>query len=956
MSDMSYPTKENSQFMNVQGGEKKVMKKILSVALSTAMAFSMFASVAFGETAKASPEEAFNALAAKGILNGYPDGQAHLEKDLTRAEFAKIITKLFGLQEVTGQLTYKDKGYTATNWAVPYIEAVTKAGYMQGQDTVKGIFNYNGKVTVEEVAAVLARALKLESPTAIDNSASVWAKGYAQAVINAGFMAQNVDFKANATRSQVVAAAYLVDLAQTKVAVKSAVAQSPTSVLVTFADNTTTTVTLTTALVEGVETTIPTFTYKGFEYAGVKVTLEAPKVISAAFPNAKQLVVKFNRAIDSSTVISSTDNTLVDGVIVVSGLASAEAVTLNSAKAVLSGDKTELTLTLPGSLAGEKLEFFKGQYTVTVTNSVKTDAGSSLAAYTTLLTAADTTAPTIVSATAAARTSINKVTVKVSEPVILGRIIATVDGASAEVAYGSDLSELILTTSKNLESGKQYNLSLLNLIDYAQNTATPNPATTTVTVSSDVVAPAISSVTVVGERQVEVTFSKGIDKNSLNGAVRVLNGNGEFQANMNVEPTSENAPTKLTLTLPASVVIPSSGTLNATLVFPNTIKDILGNTMAAAATHSVSFVKDTVAPTVTSVTYTSTGIAIKFSEKVQFVGGAGSATLINESTGKSEAVSTEVLNNRKVSSDDTTITLPVTGLSGSYTLRLNTGFVKDKAGAPNNSAAAVVSFTATATTSTDSTKPQISNLRKGAAAVGASDQFVQYDVIDAGGLNIASVRDINNYTLDGKALPTGSFVTTNATSNAPTSTVTVSVYIPSSAIGSSATQRFVVNGIKDVAGNTADAAYESYSFPDSVKPTLVSGAISSDASTRAILTFSEDVLEGTVQPADFIVKVNGVEANNFTVTKFTNSKYYLTVNALSGTYNGYKVLFFDKNGNNAADEGEVVAYTTDSAGAINFSSSAITTVTVEVKDTADIADTATPVANKIVTGTVITVK
>lgn len=56
------------------------MKKILSVALSTAMAFSMFASVAFGETAKVTPQQAFDALAAKGILNGYPDGQAHLEK------------------------------------------------------------------------------------------------------------------------------------------------------------------------------------------------------------------------------------------------------------------------------------------------------------------------------------------------------------------------------------------------------------------------------------------------------------------------------------------------------------------------------------------------------------------------------------------------------------------------------------------------------------------------------------------------------------------------------------------------------------------------------------------------------------------------------------------------------------------------------------------------------------
>ena len=147
--------------MNVQGGEKKVMKKILSVALSTAMAFSMFASVAFGDAAATTPQQKFDALAAKGILNGYPDGQAHLERDLTRAEFAKIVTKLFDLTEVNNKLSYKDKGYNATNWAVPYIEAVTAANLMQGKDTVKGIFDYNGKVTVEEVAAVLVRALKL---------------------------------------------------------------------------------------------------------------------------------------------------------------------------------------------------------------------------------------------------------------------------------------------------------------------------------------------------------------------------------------------------------------------------------------------------------------------------------------------------------------------------------------------------------------------------------------------------------------------------------------------------------------------------------------------------------------------------------------------------------------------------------------------------------------------------
>lgn len=924
------------------------MKKILSVALSTAMAFSMFASVAFGETAT-TPQAKFDALAAKGILNGYPDGQAHLEKDLTRAEFAKIVTKLFNLTEVNNKLTYKDKGYTATNWAVPYIEAVTAANLMQGKDTVKGIFDYNGKVTVEEVAAVLFRALKLETPASTDNSASVWAKGYAQAVINAGLVAQNTNFKANATRSLVVETAYAVDNLTAKVAVTGAEAVSPTSVVVTFADKTTTTVTLTTALVEGVETTIPTFQYKGFDYSDVKVTLAAPKVVSVTTPNAKQIVVKFNRAVDASTVVAS-DNTLVDNAVVVSKLGDAPAVNLNAANAVLSGDKTELWLTLQGSVSTSAMEYLKGQYTVTVTNNVKTETGVALAAYTTLLTVADTTAPSITSATAAARTTINKVTVKVSEPVIADRIIATVDGSPATVAYGANLSELVLTT-KTLESGKTYNVSLLNLIDFAQNTASPNPAATSVTVSSDVVAPTISSVTLKSERQVEVVFSKAIDKYSLNGAVRVLDGNGVSLGFMNVEATTENAPTKLTLTLPADIAIPSSGTLNTNLVFPTTVKDYLGNALGAVASFPVTFTQDKVAPTVTGVTYTSTGLAVKFSEKVTYTALANSASLINVSTGQSSYIATDVLTNSKLSSDGTTLTIPVTGLSGTYTLRLPAGFVKDVAGTPNSLAASVTNFTVTASTSTDSSKPVLTTPTKGTAT--SADQVVTYSVTDAGGLNLSTVLDINNYTLEGKALPSGAFVTTNATAANPTGTVAVSVYIPSSSIGTTDAQRFVVNGIKDAAGNTADAVVANISFPDSVKPALTTAAISADAATRLILTFTEGVVG--VDASDLTVKVNGITATNVEVSQFTTSKYYVSVVAKSGEYLGNKVLYIDTNNNNAVENGEIVAYTTDAAGAINFNSSYISSVTVEVKSDSNIKDLAVP-ANAVETGTEVRAK
>jgi len=86
------------------------MKKILSVALSTAMAFSMFASVAFGADAKLTPEQQFNALKEAGIVNGFPDGLSHLERTLTRAELAKIIVNSLNLEPVNGVATLRDRG------------------------------------------------------------------------------------------------------------------------------------------------------------------------------------------------------------------------------------------------------------------------------------------------------------------------------------------------------------------------------------------------------------------------------------------------------------------------------------------------------------------------------------------------------------------------------------------------------------------------------------------------------------------------------------------------------------------------------------------------------------------------------------------------------------------------------------------------------------------------------
>ncbi|MBR2565053.1 MAG: S-layer homology domain-containing protein [Paenibacillus sp.] len=329
MRNTSDPIKENSNVMNTQGGEKKVMKKILSVALSTAMAFSMFASVAFGDTA-VSPQQQFDALKAKGVFNGYPDGTAGLNKEMTRAEFAKVITKLLGLKEITGVFSYTDKNYNAKNWAAPYIEAVTAAGIMEGKNVEKKIFDFNGKVTVAEMATILTRALELEIPAETNNSAPAWAKGYVQAAINAGLVDANTNFSANASRELLVGAAYAIDQEQSLKVSSYEVTEAGKVVTFKMSDGESVKVTLDKALEANKETEVK-FTYKEKNFTE-KVTYKttvAQAVASVSATNLKEITVKFDGTVDPNSA-ESTNNYVISG--------------LTFKSATLSDDKTTVTL------------------------------------------------------------------------------------------------------------------------------------------------------------------------------------------------------------------------------------------------------------------------------------------------------------------------------------------------------------------------------------------------------------------------------------------------------------------------------------------------------------------------------------------------------------------------------------------------------------------------------------
>ncbi|MGG4394203.1 S-layer homology domain-containing protein [Paenibacillus thiaminolyticus] len=307
MREMSYQTskQDSQQTKQFRGGDKKVMKKRLALLLSVAMAFSMFANVAFGADAAKTTQEKFDALKQAGIFSGYPGtDDAKLEQNTTRAEFARVVVKALGLKEVEGVYTYKDKNYGPKHWAAKYIEAVTAEGLMQGINTAKQLFGTNDNITVQEAAKVLVLGYKFDIPKDSQNNAADWAKDYFQAAVDAGLFSKDANPKANATRGQLVEAVYAADEASKGPKVESAKVIDARNVEVTMSDKEVVKVELKAedALKANVETEIK-FEYKGQEYT-TKVTYvvtSAQKIESVTAENLKEVVVTFDGTVEEKT-------------------------------------------------------------------------------------------------------------------------------------------------------------------------------------------------------------------------------------------------------------------------------------------------------------------------------------------------------------------------------------------------------------------------------------------------------------------------------------------------------------------------------------------------------------------------------------------------------------------------------------------------------------------------------
>ena len=186
------------------------MKKLLAMVLALVMTLSLAVSAnAFTDDSKVNDSyaEAVAVLNGMGVFKGYEDGSFKPEGDITRAEVATIVYRIY-----TADVAKNDKSglYASYNkfsdmagasWAAGYI------GYCANAELVKGYpdgtFKPSGKVTGYEVLAMILRAVGYDKNG--EFSGADWALHVAQTAQQADMLknVKGVDLNAAASRELV---------------------------------------------------------------------------------------------------------------------------------------------------------------------------------------------------------------------------------------------------------------------------------------------------------------------------------------------------------------------------------------------------------------------------------------------------------------------------------------------------------------------------------------------------------------------------------------------------------------------------------------------------------------------------------------------------------------------------------------------------------------------------------
>lgn len=155
-------------------------------------------------------EDVVELFVKKGYINGYGDNTFRPNNSMTRAEFVKIVNKVFGYtQKGTEQFT----DVKEDDWFYTDICIGIREGYIQGKS--KDTFAPNDNITRQEVAMILTNIMNnkdenLDKLNAFKdgNQTSKWAQSSIEGVIEAGYLKgyedNTIRANGNITRAEAV--------------------------------------------------------------------------------------------------------------------------------------------------------------------------------------------------------------------------------------------------------------------------------------------------------------------------------------------------------------------------------------------------------------------------------------------------------------------------------------------------------------------------------------------------------------------------------------------------------------------------------------------------------------------------------------------------------------------------------------------------------------------------------
>ncbi|ATA61489.1 SbsB [Geobacillus stearothermophilus] len=803
-----------------------------ATAAMVASAVAPVASLAAGFTDVAPQyKEAVDFLVSTGATNGKTETQFGVYEQITRLDAAVILAKVLKLDVENA----KDAGFTdVPKDRAKYVNALVEAGILNGKGD--GKFGAYDNLSRVEMAKIVANAYKLEKQ---NDSALPFTD-------------------VNATWAPFVKALYDNGVTSGK---------TPTSF--------------------GAYENITRGDFARFVFKAANVNV-APAVVSVSAINAKELVVKFNKAINKDTVLDTKGN-IVANVFFVNGVGV-------TGTGSLSEDGKTLTIT-------KSTGTWEGTYLFEVKkDTVKTTDGKSVEAFAEKISYEDTVAPTYTGIT---RVNASKVKVNFSEP------IKDKGTITAKLADGTDLSAVVLTSidgnsivfdlsNATIPSGKDIAVTISGLMDYSDNLVNPNPVTVTIQKGAkDGVQPDVASITPINAKKFEIKFTEEIEGLDINE----ITVNGTRLAAPSKVTQDKTDKTKYIVEL----ANPVQGLVTIGVVGgAGTYTDLSGE-VGKSASRIVDFKTDTTKPTLSSATVSKNKdgkevLTLTFSEDVTLIASGTVNFNVKKvkdyvtTTGLTLAVDTTKLTPVSGKSNEFTILLSDLTVGGSaletgavYTADLPANFVEDTAGNKND--AKTAAFTFTRGTDADATKPTIvTSFDSSESAPQVANNGIL--VVDKNTLKVKFAGDIDGATATNKANYYVSGATVDSVALLPNNEVEIKLAADSNTYTGLRTVK--ISGVKTKSGNTMDEYTTTEYLVENVRPTVtgvqLTSIVADDDATKpgdqpatyVTLTFSENVNVGAVNAADFDLYIKGNKVTTATVTTTAGSSPNKVVVKLAG--------------------------------------------------------------------------